>query len=166
MSENCPRTIRVTVPWSANIRKLAKDHTIYLSSPPVFSGGSCYYICSCGCMFCRSLFVLLSFLLWSLCCLFFTDLRMLIIRLVSSNSYEMDTRICWWTYFSHWREIINWLLLLIFPFNSFGFHGYTQVKINQDGFNKTGILILLLIISISIYSGIVLVKHQNFIKMQ
>jgi hypothetical protein len=62
---------------------------------------------------------------------------------------------------SLWREIINWLLLLIFPFNSFGFHGYTQVKINQDGFNTTGILILLLIINISIYSGIVLVKHQN-----
>ena len=34
-------------------------------------------------------------------------------------------------------------------FNSFGFHGHTQ----------TGILILLLIIGISIYSGIVLFKH-------
>ena len=39
------------------------------------------------------------------------------------------------------------------------------MKINQDRFNKAGILILYLI-SISIYSGVVLVKHQNFTKMQ
>jgi hypothetical protein len=30
------------------------------------------------CMFCKSLFVLLSFFFWSLCCLFFFDLRILI----------------------------------------------------------------------------------------
>ena len=46
-----------------------------------------------------------------------------------------------------------------FFFNSFGVHGYTQMKINQDIFNNTDILILLLIIGISIYSGIVLVEH-------
>jgi hypothetical protein len=38
------------------------------------------------CMFCRSLFVILSFFFWSLCCLFFFDLRILITPLVSSNS--------------------------------------------------------------------------------
>ena len=37
-------------------------------------------------MFCRSLFVLLYFFVWSLCSLFFFDLRILIITLVSSNS--------------------------------------------------------------------------------
>jgi len=44
-------------------------------------------------------------------------------------------------------------------FNSFVVHGYTQMKINQDIFNNNGILILLLIIGISIYSGIVLIEH-------
>jgi hypothetical protein len=39
--------------------------------------GSCYSIFSFICMFCRSLFGLLYFFLWSLCCLFF-DLRILI----------------------------------------------------------------------------------------
>ena len=37
-------------------------------------------------MFCRSLFVLLSFFLWPLCFLFFFDIRILIATLVSSNS--------------------------------------------------------------------------------
>jgi hypothetical protein len=54
----------------------------HLSSPP----GSCYSIFSFICMFCRSLFVLLSFFFWPLCCLFFFDLRILIAPLVSSNS--------------------------------------------------------------------------------
>ena len=39
--------------------------------------GSCYSIFSFICMFCRSLFVLLSFSSWSLCCLFSFDLRIL-----------------------------------------------------------------------------------------
>ena len=38
------------------------------------------------CMFCRSLFVLLYFFFWPLCCLFFFDIRILIAPLVSSNS--------------------------------------------------------------------------------
>jgi hypothetical protein len=38
------------------------------------------------CMFCRSLFVLLYFFFWPLCCLFFFDIRILITSLVSSNS--------------------------------------------------------------------------------
>jgi hypothetical protein len=42
-------------------------------------------------MFCRSLFVLLSFSLWPLCCLFFFDLRILITPWVSSeSSYEQN----------------------------------------------------------------------------
>jgi hypothetical protein len=38
------------------------------------------------CMFCRSLFVLLYFFFWPLCCLFFFDIHILISPLVSSNS--------------------------------------------------------------------------------
>ena len=38
------------------------------------------------CVFCRSLFVLLYFLLWPLCCLFIFDIRIPITPLVSSNS--------------------------------------------------------------------------------
>jgi hypothetical protein len=41
-------------------------------------------------MFCRSLFVLLYFFIWPLCCLFFFDIRILITPLVSSNSSHMD----------------------------------------------------------------------------
>jgi len=37
-------------------------------------------------MFCRSLFVLLSFFFWPVCCLFFCDIRNLSTPLVSSNS--------------------------------------------------------------------------------
>jgi hypothetical protein len=58
----------------------------HLSTPLVFSGGSRYSIFSFMCMFCRSLFVLLYFFFWPLCCLFFFDLRILITPLVSSNS--------------------------------------------------------------------------------
>jgi hypothetical protein len=47
---------------------------------------SCYSICSFICMFCRSLFVLLYFFFWPLCCLFFFDIRILITLLLSSNS--------------------------------------------------------------------------------
>ena len=43
-----------------------------------------YWIFSFICMFCRSLFVLLYFFFWPLCCLFF-DIRFLIAPLVSSN---------------------------------------------------------------------------------
>ena len=54
-------------------------HTLpeHLSSYPVFSGSrvdrsQVFYV-----MFCRSLFVLLSFFFWPLCCLSFFDLRIL-----------------------------------------------------------------------------------------
>ena len=58
----------------------------HLSSPPVFSEISCYSIFSFMCMFCRSLFVLLYFFSWSLCCPSFFNLQLRIIPLVSSNS--------------------------------------------------------------------------------
>ena len=52
--------------------------TDFPSGAPEFSPGvqwdSCYSIFSFMCMFCRSLFVLLSFLFWTLCCLFFFEL--------------------------------------------------------------------------------------------
>jgi hypothetical protein len=41
------------------------------------------------CMFCRSLFYLLYFFFWLLCCLSFIDLRILITPYVSSNSSYM-----------------------------------------------------------------------------
>ena len=47
--------------------------------------GSCYSIFSLMCMLCRSLFVLLSYFFYSLCFLFFFDLRIMITRLVSST---------------------------------------------------------------------------------
>jgi hypothetical protein len=56
----------------------------HLSSPPVFSGGSCYSIFCFICMLCWSLFVLLYFLFSPLRCLFF-DIRILIAPLISSN---------------------------------------------------------------------------------
>ena len=47
-------------------------------------------------MLCRSLFVLLYFFFWPLCCLFFSDIRILIAPLVSSNSScnHIYTRVC------------------------------------------------------------------------
>jgi hypothetical protein len=57
---------------------------------PGFEWGSCYSIFSFICMFCRSLFVLLCFFFWPLCCLFFFDIQILIAPLVSSNSSFID----------------------------------------------------------------------------
>ena len=47
---------------------------------------SCSSIFRFMCMFCRSLLVPLYFFFWSLCCLFFFDIRIPITQLVSSNS--------------------------------------------------------------------------------
>ena len=64
--------------------------TVYPSGAPEFTPGlqwgSCFSIFSFMCMYCRSLFVLLSFFFWPLWCLFFFDIRILITPLVSSNS--------------------------------------------------------------------------------
>jgi hypothetical protein len=54
------------------------------------------------CMFCRSLFVLLYFFFWPLCCLFF-DIRILITPLVSSNSSSIITTL----YTQTWFTLIN-----------------------------------------------------------
>ena len=45
------------------------------------------------CIFCRSFFVLLSFLFWPLSCLSFFDLRILITPLVSSNSFSVTEQL-------------------------------------------------------------------------
>jgi hypothetical protein len=59
--------------------------------------GSWYSIFSFMCMFCRSLFVLLYFFFWPLCCLFFFDLRILITpSLVSSKSFSKVLRSSPW----------------------------------------------------------------------
>jgi hypothetical protein len=72
----------------------------HLSLSPVFSVVSCYSIFSFMCIFCRSLFVLLYFFFWTLCCLFF-DLQILIIPLVPSNSsYRAQYWAC-----NHTKEI-------------------------------------------------------------
>ena len=59
---------------------------------PSFQWGSCYSIFIC--MFCKLLFVLLSFFFWPLCCLFIFDIWIMIAPLVSSNSsYHFDKQI-------------------------------------------------------------------------
>ena len=58
----------------------------HLSSPPVFNGVCVIRSLVLYVMFCRSLFFLLSFLFWSLCGLFFFDIRILITLLVSPDS--------------------------------------------------------------------------------
>ena len=57
----------------------------HLSSTPVFSGFR-FLNFSFMCVFCRSLFVLLYFFFWPLCCLFFFDIWILITPLVSLSS--------------------------------------------------------------------------------
>jgi hypothetical protein len=56
------------------------------SLPPGFSGVRVARILVFCVVFCRSLFVPSSFFFWPLCCLSFFDLRILITRLVFSNS--------------------------------------------------------------------------------
>ena len=58
----------------------------YLSSSPDFSGFRVARSLALCVTFCRSLFVLLFFFFWPLCCLSFFDLRILITPLVSSSS--------------------------------------------------------------------------------
>jgi hypothetical protein len=60
-----------------------------------FKWGSCYSIFNFMCIFCRSLFVLLYFIFWSLCWLFFFNLRILITTLVSSNSFSHNLPVSW-----------------------------------------------------------------------
>jgi hypothetical protein len=55
----------------------------HLSSTTGFGWGSCWSVFSFMCLFYISLFVLLYFFFWSLCCLFVFDMRILIAPLVS-----------------------------------------------------------------------------------
>ena len=68
--------------------QLRQKNVAYLETEitPGFYWGSCYSIFSFICMFCRSLFVLLSPFFWPLCCLFFFNIRILIATLISPNS--------------------------------------------------------------------------------
>ena len=62
---------------------------------PVFSGARVARYFVFYVMFCRSFFVILSFFFWSLCCLSFFDLWLLLTPLVSSNfSYNSYSVIC------------------------------------------------------------------------
>ena len=59
----------------------------HLSSSPVFSGARVTRSLVLCVIFCRSLFLLLSYFFWSLCGMSFFDLRILMTPLVSSNSF-------------------------------------------------------------------------------
>ena len=64
-------------------------------------------------MFCRSLFVLLYFFFWPLCCLFFFDKQILITSWVSSHSsYNTlkPTTWCAWSYVISCRSFANIML--------------------------------------------------------
>ena len=75
-----------------SIKASKSDHNvlrIFTGAPKFtlgFQWGSCYS------MFCRLLFVLLSFFFCPLCCLTFFDLWILISPLVSSNSFFTQTK--------------------------------------------------------------------------
>ena len=77
---------------------------------PILKSGSCFSIFSFTCMFCRSLFVLLHFFFWPLCCLFFFDIRILITPLVSSNSSFYFVQISW--YYPKTRHSVDICLVL------------------------------------------------------
>ena len=63
-------------------------------------------------MFCRSLFVLLYFFFWPLYCLFFFDIRILIIPLVSSNSSVYIDMPNWCVYYFI-NVLAIWVLQLL-----------------------------------------------------
>ena len=67
------------------IKILIQRLNYYLLTLPVFSGVRVTRSLVFCVMFCRSLFVFLSFFFWPLCCLSCFDLRILITPLVSSN---------------------------------------------------------------------------------
>ena len=61
---------------------------------PDFQLCSCYSIFGFMCMVCIQLFVLLYFLFWPLCCLFFFDIRILITPLWYLQSLLMEPNRC------------------------------------------------------------------------
>ena len=102
----------------------------HLSSPSVFSRGSCYSIFSFMCMFCRSLFVFLYFFFLPLCFLFLLDIQILITHLISSNSasyiglllkIDSECRIST-------KETISIFLLLTFHMYVATFHQHLHIE--------------------------------------
>jgi hypothetical protein len=88
---------------------------------PCFSGGRVTRSLVL-CIFCRSLFVLLSLFFWPLCCLFVFDLRILITSLVSSNSsfnseYPINIMFLYRQYFQlllkhqHFLIRVSWIFI-------------------------------------------------------
>ena len=67
------------------------------------------------CMFCRSFVVLLYLFFWPLCCLFFSDIRVLITPLVSSNSSFGHCVVCSSPIYGFWLPLwyLQTLLLAI-----------------------------------------------------
>ena len=86
---------RLTVTWHMS---LVKQTLLILpkhpSWPPAFNGVTCCSIITFSTVFCRSLFVFLSFFLWPLYCLFFFNLRLMITPLISSNRYCTHHNLC------------------------------------------------------------------------
>jgi hypothetical protein len=81
---------RLTRQWVPLMEQQRPTFPEHLSSSPVLSGvGVIRSLVLCVCFF-RSLFVLLYFFTWPLCCMFFFDIRILITPLVSSNSKILD----------------------------------------------------------------------------
>ena len=67
---------------------------------PRFLWDSCYLIFSFICMLCRSLFVLLYFFFWPLCCLFFFDLRFWLLL------WYLQTLP--WNWYHQYAWVFNW----------------------------------------------------------
>jgi hypothetical protein len=84
-------TRHLSLEWRYQIRRETHEYVLY---------GSYYSIFSFIYMFCRSLFVLLYFFFWPLCCLFFFGIRILTTPLVSSL-----------------KEVVCWEFLFYFIFN-------------------------------------------------
>ena len=72
------RVVTRVARWEPLVEQELLSLPEHLSSPPVFSGVYVTRSLVLCVMFCRSLFVLLSFFLWSFCCLFLFDLWILI----------------------------------------------------------------------------------------
>ena len=79
INEGCLINVETVLPCYEPV-----NTTFNLSSLPVFS--EVRVTLSFFCMFCRSLFVSVSFFFWPLCYLFFVEIRILITPSVSSNS--------------------------------------------------------------------------------
>ena len=91
---------------------------------PSFQWGSCYLIFSFICMFSRSLFVLLYFFFWPLCCLFFFDIRILITSLWYLQTLLHVTCL---PYILHMKTTV-----VTFIFLSINFNGLTYTEMPSD----------------------------------